>query len=179
MRKLATAVLAILFVFAVAGCKSGKEKQEVKTPVKTFQKTEKEKVKSPEITEGQCVEEPEQEATEEVGEEETSEEAEKENIPKLLSGEMPKYPADIQKGNLTGRVVLEIKVMPNGTVEDVKVVQFTYDRFKEPALQAVKGWRFEPQGTEVELRVSFIFDPEGVKVNISPVLEGDTEGGEI
>lgn len=179
MKKIAAFILAVLFVFAVTGCKTGREKQVIRKPVKTVQKVEKEKIKSREGTEEQNVEEPEQEAEEETGEEEPQEEAEEENLPKLLSGEMPKYPADLQKENLVGRVVLEIKVMPNGTVEDVKVVQLTYEGFKEPALQAVKGWRFEPPGTELELRVSFIFEPEGVKVNIGPVPAGDTEGGEI
>ena len=171
MKKTVALLLWILFILFVAGCKS-KSTDQVNKRSETVQKMEK-NTENQTALEEELVEEPEE------GEECEAEESEEKHVPELISGEMPEYPSGIQPPNLVGRVILQLKVLPNGAVEDVQVVSVSYEDFKEPAINAAKGWRFKPPGIEMELRASFLFDPEGVKVNITPLPEEDREGGEI
>ncbi|GEM_PF-6334424 len=172
MKKTVALLLGVLFIFLVAGCKS-KSTEQVNKRSETAQRVEK-NAEDQTALEEEFVEEPEEEE-----EEEDFDKSKEKLVPELISGGMPEYPSGIQPPNLVGRVILQLKVSPNGAVEDVQVVSVSYEDFKEPAVNAAKSWRFKPPGIETELRASFLFDPEGVKVSITPLPEEDREGSEI
>lgn len=64
-------------------------------------------------------------------------------VPTAVEQPAPRYPAIARAANLTGQVKLKIIVDLDGTVESVHVVK-SQPPFDEPAVAAVKRWRYEP-----------------------------------
>jgi periplasmic protein TonB len=56
----------------------------------------------------------------------------------------PEYPEAARAQNLQGKVVLKIRIQPNGTVEDVQLVSGD-PVLAEAAIAAVMQWKFKPQ----------------------------------
>lgn len=77
---------------------------------------------------------------------------------RVKSKVQPVYPDLARKMNLTGTVKVEVVVAPNGTVKDAKVVGGP-PVLANPALDAVKKWRFEPAAGESTGIVNFKFAP--------------------
>jgi TonB family protein len=75
----------------------------------------------------------------------------------LLKKVTPIYPVLMQTARMTGHVVLDAIIHPDGTIGDVTVLQSTNDAFAQSAIAAVKQWRYTPPGFEGILTVSVNF----------------------
>jgi len=69
----------------------------------------------------------------------------------------PTYPELARKMNLAGTVKVEVVVAPNGVVKSTKVIG-GHPVLVEPALDAVKRWRFEPAPADTTTTVEFRFN---------------------
>lgn len=77
-------------------------------------------------------------------------------LPVPVTTTLPEYPRHLRKDGLSGVVSLSVRVSETGKVTDAKVVKSTHKDFEEPALAAVKEWRFKPAtkgGKPVELTI--------------------------
>ena len=64
--------------------------------------------------------------------------------PRVVFQPTPEYPAVLRKQKLDGTVQVLFLVDKAGRVEGPIVQKSTHPAFEQPALQAVKRWRFEP-----------------------------------
>jgi len=64
--------------------------------------------------------------------------------PELIHRVEPAYPEALRQGRIEGAVVLEAVVTESGEVSDLKVVRSTRPELEEPALSAVRQWRYRP-----------------------------------
>jgi periplasmic protein TonB len=81
----------------------------------------------------------------------------------LIHKTLPAYPPGAWKHYAAGKVVLEAIISETGSVEDLKVVSGPQG-FQQPALDAVKTWRYKPyvvndKPARVQTTVSLVFDP--------------------
>jgi protein TonB len=75
----------------------------------------------------------------------------------LLQRVEPIYPSQMLNLHQTGTVVLDAIIRPDGTVDDVKVLQSAGGFFDRAATIAVRQWRYSPPGFESVLTVTVIF----------------------
>jgi TonB family protein len=75
----------------------------------------------------------------------------------LIKKVTPIYPTLMQSARMTGQVVLDAIIHPDGTIGDVRVLQSTNDAFARSAIAAVKQWRYTAPGFEGILTVSVNF----------------------
>ena len=75
----------------------------------------------------------------------------------LIRRVTPIYPTLMQSARMTGQVVLDAIIHPDGTIGDVTVLRSTNDAFAQSAIAAVKQWRYTPPGFEGILTVSVNF----------------------
>jgi TonB family protein len=75
----------------------------------------------------------------------------------LLKRVEPIYPPQMISARQTGTVVVDAIIRPDGTVDDVKVLQSQGPLFDRAAITAVKQWRYSPPGSESVLTVTVIF----------------------
>ncbi|HYC72687.1 MAG TPA: energy transducer TonB [Opitutaceae bacterium] len=69
----------------------------------------------------------------------------------------PKYPEEMRRDGSSGLVTVSILIDEKGNVQEPKVEKATNNAFVEPALEALKKWKFKPgkrDGAVVALRVS-------------------------
>lgn len=69
----------------------------------------------------------------------------------------PDFPDEMRRQHLNGIVMVSCQIDPEGHVQDPKVVKTTNDAFSEPAMAAVKKWKFKPahrDGVAVAIRVT-------------------------
>ena len=66
--------------------------------------------------------------------------------PRLVKDEKPKYTADAMRAQIAGSVWLEVVVLTDGKVGDVRVTQSLDRQFglDDQAIAAVKQWEFKP-----------------------------------
>lgn len=77
----------------------------------------------------------------------------------------PVYPPELKRAGISGTVVLQFVVRDDGTTTNIKVERSTNPAFEEPAIRAVRKWRFQPgekDGKAVNARVRI---PIPFKVN--------------
>jgi protein TonB len=76
-------------------------------------------------------------------------------LPKAMFKKPPEYPERARAKGITGTVVLTILIGNNGEVLKVRVKDATPPGvFEEPAVEAIKGWQFQPayyQGQAVKI----------------------------
>lgn len=65
-------------------------------------------------------------------------------VPRARVQPAPEYPAAMRAAGVEGEVVVEFAVDATGHVTTAQVVRSTQREFEEPALRAVRKWRFEP-----------------------------------
>lgn len=68
----------------------------------------------------------------------------------------PVYPPELKRADISGTVVLQFVVRDDGTTASIKVERSTNPAFEEPAIRAVRKWRFQPgekDGKAVNARV--------------------------
>jgi TonB family protein len=75
----------------------------------------------------------------------------------LVRRVQPVYPALLQSARVTGQVVLDAIINPDGTIGAITVLKSTNDAFAQSAIQAVKQWRYTAIGFQGILTVSVNF----------------------
>ena len=75
----------------------------------------------------------------------------------LVKRVQPVYPAVMLSARLTGQVVLDAIINPDGTIGDITVLKSTNEAFAQSAIQAVKHWRYTAIGFQGILTVSVNF----------------------
>jgi TonB family protein len=75
----------------------------------------------------------------------------------LIKRVQPVYPAVMQAARMTGHVLLDAIINPDGTIGDIKVLSSTNPAFAQSAIAAVKQWRYTPLGFQGILTVSVNF----------------------
>jgi TonB family protein len=75
----------------------------------------------------------------------------------LVKRVQPNYPPLMQQARMTGQVVLDAIIHPDGTIGDIKVLQSSNDAFAQSAIAAVKQWRYTAPGVEGILTVNVNF----------------------
>jgi periplasmic protein TonB len=69
----------------------------------------------------------------------------------------PTVPRDFASGGAAGLVTVSLMIDEKGNVTETSVVKSTHKELEDPAMDAVKKWRFKPakkDGTPVSVRVS-------------------------
>jgi len=69
----------------------------------------------------------------------------------------PIYPPVMIAAKRGGTVVVDATIKPDGSIDDVMVLQSLGPLFDRAAIQAVKQWRYTPPGFEAVLTVTVIF----------------------
>ena len=64
--------------------------------------------------------------------------------PVKIHGPPPKYPESARRDKIMGLVVLYCMIDVDGTVKDVRVLREANTALSDAAVEAVRGWRFEP-----------------------------------
>lgn len=75
----------------------------------------------------------------------------------LLKKVDPIYPPVMVAAKRGGTVVVDATIKPDGSIDDVMVLQSLGPLFDRAAIQAVKQWRYTPPGFEAVLTVTVIF----------------------
>jgi TonB family protein len=97
--------------------------------------------------------------------------------PQIILGtqKQPVFPPAAWEARYTGAVLLEMTVLEDGTVSDVKVVRCSHPKvgFEDAAVAAVKQWRFEPgvengERVAVQTRLKLNFTRVGVGMRAQP-----------
>jgi periplasmic protein TonB len=70
--------------------------------------------------------------------------ADLEKRPELIASVAPKYPAELRKARVEGRVTILFLLDENGQVQDPRIETSSRPEFEKPALEAVRRWRFKP-----------------------------------
>jgi len=82
-----------------------------------------------------------------------------------LNNPPPEYPAVATRQGLTGKVVLRVKVLIDGSAGDIVIKKSTGHKVLDnAAINAVKGWKFSPAkrgNTPVEGGVNVTLDFQG------------------
>ena len=83
--------------------------------------------------------------------------------PRLLREVRPQYTAEALRAKITGTVYLEMVVLPDGTVGDVRITRSLDPVFglDEEAIKAARQWLFEPGtrfGEPVAILVNLALD---------------------
>lgn len=76
--------------------------------------------------------------------------------PRPISQRAPTYPPELRRAGISGTVVLMFVVRSDGTTSNITVERSDNPAFEEPAIRAVRKWRFEPgekDGKAVNTRV--------------------------
>ena len=69
-------------------------------------------------------------------------------VPCASANRPPRYPRLARRLGYEGRVILEVEVLTDGSVGEVRVVEVTGHRvFAQAAMRAVREWRFAPART--------------------------------
>ena len=76
---------------------------------------------------------------------------------KLKSKVAPTYPELARRMNVTGTVKLQVTIAANGTVKTAKVIG-GHPLLVDPAIDAVKKWKYEPGSGDTTTIVEFHFD---------------------
>lgn len=76
----------------------------------------------------------------------------------LIKKVQPVYPPLMQQARVTGQVVLDAIIHPDGSIGDIKVLSATNDAFAQAATAAVKQWQYTAPGFEGILTVTVNFN---------------------
>lgn len=85
--------------------------------------------------------------------------------PRPISQRAPQYPPELKRAGISGTVVLMFVVRADGSTSNITVERSDNPAFEEPAIRAVRKWRFDPgekDGKAVNARVRI---PIPFKVN--------------
>ena len=90
----------------------------------------------------------------------------KDILPKVIFQEPPVYPRDMARFGIRGEVTIDFTVDEQGRVQNPVIFQSDNPAFDEPALKALRQWKFQPgtrdgQPVKVRQRVPMVFRLEG------------------
>jgi TonB family protein len=88
---------------------------------------------------------------------------------KLIHSKTPEYPIAMRRFGLRGQVLIEFTVDESGRVQNPVIYQSDNPAFDEPALQAIREWKFEPGTRDGK--------PAAVKQRVPIVFQLETFGG--
>jgi TonB family protein len=77
-----------------------------------------------------------------------------------VSVQLPPYPDDLRRANITGDVAIRFKVASNGAVSDARVEGSPHPVLAGYVLASVLTWRFEPltrNGQPAEVPLHYVF----------------------
>ncbi|HEY3756986.1 MAG TPA: energy transducer TonB [Opitutaceae bacterium] len=69
----------------------------------------------------------------------------------------PDFPSEMRRQGISGIVMVNCQIDSEGHVQDPKVVKASNEAFSDPAVKAVKQWKFKPahrDGEAVAVRVT-------------------------
>ncbi len=69
----------------------------------------------------------------------------------------PDYPPDLRRDGTSGIVMVSCLIDDKGNVQETKIEKTSHDAFGQPAVDAVKRWKFKParrDGAAVSVRVT-------------------------
>lgn len=97
----------------------------------------------------------------------------------------PAYPPAALAARFTGTVKVDVKVLDDGKVGEIKVVECTHKKigFEDAVMEAVKNWRFEParkeDGEPIDFVTSFVlhFRGDGPGDGFNPLVTAGTGDG--
>ena len=73
------------------------------------------------------------------------------DAPKILKQVAPRYPRAAQRRKIEGKVVLNVTIKADGTVEDVEVEEADPPKvFDKAAIKAVEKWKFDPREEDLQ-----------------------------
>lgn len=78
-------------------------------------------------------------------------------VPRAVVQPSPRYPEMLRRDGVDGSVTVEFVVGTDGRVLHAEVVKWSHREFVEPAVRAVREWRFEPgkqNGRKVKFRMA-------------------------
>lgn len=83
-------------------------------------------------------------------------------LPKIVSTVDPEYTPEAKRKKIQGVVLLSLRVEPDGSIDDVKVVRSLGYGLDEKAVEAVRKWKFQPATRddvpiETKLNVEVLF----------------------
>ena len=64
--------------------------------------------------------------------------------PTVMASVSPVYPTDLRKKRVEGSVTIVFLLDENGRIEDARVENSTHPGFEQPALNALRKWKFKP-----------------------------------
>ena len=76
--------------------------------------------------------------------------ADLEKRPEVVVSVPPQYPADLRKARIEGAVTVVFVLDESGRVQDARVENSTRPEFEQPALDALRRWKFKPGMREGE-----------------------------
>ncbi|MGS5088585.1 energy transducer TonB [Hydrogenophaga sp. A37] len=81
---------------------------------------------------------------------------------RLVKVELPKYLDHLRQRGIEGKVLLQFRVLPDGSVGDIKVIESSHKDLTELASDAVSQWKFVPPtrdgvGVSLYVRHPFVF----------------------
>ncbi len=85
--------------------------------------------------------------------------------PRATSRIQPRYPPGLMKQRVEGAVVIVFVLDENGRVQDPRVESSTHPDFEQPALAALRRWRFQPGTREGEPVRSHVRQQIGFRIN--------------
>ncbi len=68
----------------------------------------------------------------------------------------PDYPYEMKRAGISGVVTLSVEIDETGAVQSCQVQKSTHQEFEQPALDAVRKWKFKParkDGTAVKIKI--------------------------
>ena len=68
----------------------------------------------------------------------------------------PNFPNDLHDKGISGVVVVNVLIDQQGNPQDLKVARSSNSEFEEPAMEALRKWKFKPaerDGSAVSIRV--------------------------
>lgn len=69
----------------------------------------------------------------------------------------PDFPTEMRRAGISGIVMVSCQIDSDGHVQDPKVVKASNEAFSDPAVKAVRQWKFKPahrDGNAVAVRVT-------------------------
>ena len=91
--------------------------------------------------------------------------SELDKAPTVISSVSPTYPRELLRGRVEGSVVLLFVVDESGRVEDPRIENSTHPAFEQPALDAVRRWKFRPGSKEGTSVKTFMKLPMRFRIN--------------
>ena len=68
----------------------------------------------------------------------------------------PEYPYELRRAGISGVVTLTVEIDETGAVQNCQVQKSTNQEFEQPALDAVRKWKFKParrDGAAVKIKI--------------------------